>query len=150
MRRLSLVIALVTPVSFANAQSPPTDKQEVQRQLLHIEDEIGRANRECDYAYFRRIEADEFIFTDASGSVTTREQDLAGGKDCKKGDYTQTIDEPRLLFYGSVAVLSARSSVTLRSANGQPVTRRSRFTDVFVWRGGRWQLVSGHSSRIPG
>jgi hypothetical protein len=29
------------------------------------------------------------------------------------------------------------------------LTRRSRFTDVFVWRDRRWQLVAGHSSRIP-
>jgi len=27
-------------------------------------------------------------------------------------------------------------------------TARSRFTDVFVRRDGRWQIVAGHSSRI--
>ena len=31
----------------------------------------------------------------------------------------------------------------------KPVHRLSRFTDVFVWRDGRWQIVAGHSSRIP-
>jgi preprotein translocase subunit Sec63 len=28
------------------------------------------------------------------------------------------------------------------------VTKQTRFTDVFVWRDGRWQIVAGHSSRI--
>ena len=119
------------------------------RELLQIENEIARANRECDYKYFAHIEAEEFIFTDASGGVTTRAQDLATEKDCKKADYRSEVDEPRLSRYGDVAILNARNSVFLKDRQGQPVVRRNRFTDVFVRRDGRWQLVSGHSSRIP-
>jgi hypothetical protein len=140
--------ALCASVVFAQPARPSTDKAIVERELVKIEEEIARANRECDYRYFARIEADEFIFTDANGQVTTRQQDLAGEKDCKKGDYTQVIDEPRTLLYGTTAIINARSSVTTMR-DGQPLTRRSRFTDVFVWRDGRWQLVAGHSSRIP-
>jgi hypothetical protein len=117
--------------------------------FLRIEQEIGRANRECDYDYFRRIEANEFIFTDANGTVTTRADDLAGEKDCRKADYEQVIDEPRLLLYGAVAVFNARNTIRTRGKDGQPVLHRNRFTDIFVWRDGRWQLVSGQSSQIP-
>jgi hypothetical protein len=35
------------------------------------------------------------------------------------------------------------------SKDGREVTNQSRFTDVFVRRAGRWQIVAGHSSRIP-
>ena len=31
---------------------------------------------------------------------------------------------------------------------GADVTKQTRFTDVFVWRDGRWQIAAGHSSRI--
>jgi hypothetical protein len=34
------------------------------------------------------------------------------------------------------------------SKDGKEVTSQSRFTDVFVWRDRRWQIVAGHSSRI--
>lgn len=142
-----LAVAIIACAAPRPHLAPSGGREEIQRQLMDIENEIARANRECDYAYFRRIEGDEFFFTDASGGVTTREQDLAGEKDCKKSDYAQTIDEPRLLSYGNVAVLSARSNV-MTTRNGAPVTLRSRFTDVFVWRNGRWQLVTGHASRI--
>jgi hypothetical protein len=152
MVRSPILIGLLVPAFVARAQSagPPTDKEEALRQLVRIENEIGRANREYDYAYFRQIEADEFIFTDAKGAVTTKAEDLAGEKDCRKADYEQSIDQPRLLLYGSVAVLNARNSVVSRPGDGKAVTRLTRFTDVFVWRDGRWHLVSGHSSRIPG
>jgi Domain of unknown function (DUF4440) len=134
---LVVLIALVWPAALA-AQAATVDD------FLRIEREIGRANRECDYDYFRRIEADEFIFTGANGAVTTRAEDLAGEKDCHKTDYDQVIDEPRLLLYGTVAVFNARNTITVKG-----VLHRNRFTDVFVWRDGRWQLVAGHSSRIP-
>jgi hypothetical protein len=144
-----VILLLVLAAARLDAQGNPPSQSQAREQLLRIEDDIGRANRECDYAYFRQIEADEFIFTDANGAVTTRADDLAGEKDCQKRDYSQVIDEPRLLFYGSFAVLNARNIITTKGKDGQPVLHRSRFTDVFVWRSGRWQLVSGHSSRIP-
>ena len=150
MKSIPMAIGLALFGGSIGAQAkPPADKQQALTQLMEIEDAIGRANRECDYAYFRRIEADEFIFTGANGAVSTRAEDLAGEKDCRKATYTQVIDEPRLSFYGTFAVLSARSSVTTKDKEGRPVTHRTRFTDVFVWRDGRWQLVAGHSSRIP-
>src|SRR5262249_41971865 len=150
MRRGSLfATVLFLAPALMHAQAGAPGEADTRTQLLRIEDEIGRANRECDYAYFRQVEADEFIFTGANGAVTTRADDLAGEKDCRKRDYSQVIDEPRILFYGSVAVLNARNTITLKGKDGQPALHRSRFTDVFVWRSGRWQLVSGHSSRIP-
>jgi len=149
-------ILFVTPLMWllgagstaAQTTATPSDSV-VLRELLQIEADIAKANRECDYNYFRLIEADEFIFTDANGTVTTRAEDLAGEKDCRKSDYRSVVDEPRLLRYGDVAVLSARSNTFFTNREGREVVRRSRFTDVFVKRQGRWQLVSGHSSRIP-
>jgi len=140
-----MVITLMAVAALSLAQ---TDSA-LLRELLQIESDIARANRECDYKYFTYIEATEFIFTDASGSVTTREQDLATEKDCRKADYRSEVDEPRLSRYGDVAILNARNSVFVKDREGKPLIRRNRFTDVFVRRDGRWQLVSGHSSRIP-
>ena len=38
---------------------------------------------------------------------------------------------------------------TRKDKEDKVITRKSRFTDVFVWRDATWQLVAGHSSRIP-
>ena len=106
------------------------------------------ANRTCDYDYFRRIEGDEFLFTDARGNVISKQEDLAGEKDCKPNDNKHEIDDARVLLYGDVAVLNARSTISgVRS--GSQFRIQTRFTDVFVWRKGGWQIVAGHSSRIP-
>lgn len=155
MRAAILLSALALSASVAHAQartqsaSRSRDKDVTLRELLQIEEAIAKANRDCDYRYFDRIEADEFIFTDNAGGVTTKKEDLAGEKDCRKSTNAQALDEPRLQIQGDVAILNARTTTTGTNNAGQPFTRRARFTDVFVWRDGRWQLVVGHSSRIP-
>ncbi len=141
-----LIGILLSPLSKASAQSQ--DSAVVRRELMAIENEIARANRECDYAYFARVEADEFIFTDARGNLTTRKQDLAGEKDCRKSESTQAFDEVVVQPHGNTALLSALSTTTFAGRDGKSVIRRNRFTDVFVWRDGRWQLVAGHSSLL--
>jgi ketosteroid isomerase-like protein len=151
MRVVSMMVAAAIAVMafspLASAQS--RDSTVVRRQLLDIEQEIARANRECDYRYFDRIEADEFIFTDARGGLTTKKEDLAGEKDCRKNESTQFFDEVVVQPHGDWAVLSARSTTKFVDRDGHPGTRLNRFTDVFVWRDGGWQLVAGHSSRLP-
>jgi hypothetical protein len=117
--------------------------------LIRIEQEIGRANLDCDFKYFDRVEAEEFIFTDAAGSVTDKKQDMAGEKDCHKSNGTYDVDDTAVRLYGQTAVVAGRVTVTRKNDEGKTLTRRTRFTDVFVWRDGRWQLVAGHSSRIP-
>ncbi len=144
-----LVFAVATLFAGSQMAAQSRDSAVVHRELMAIENDIARANRECDYKYFARVEADEFIYTDASGNLTTRAQDLAGEKDCRKNASTQTFDEVVVQPHGNWAVLSARSTTTFAGRDGNPVTRRNRFTDVFVWRDARWQLVSGHSSRLP-
>ena len=145
--KTATLLGLLALGLFAFAKAP-TDRDQVQRQLLRIEDEIGAANNKCDYSYFRTVEAEEFLFTDAQGNVSTRQEDLAGEKDCKPRDYARSVDEPRLILVGDMAVLSARSTVS-GEREGRPFKVQSRFTDVFIWRDGRWQLLAGHSSRIP-
>jgi ketosteroid isomerase-like protein len=130
------------------ASTPPGTPGETKQNLIQIEQAIGRANMNCDYRFFERIEAEEFIFTDASGGVTTRKEDLAGEKDCKPSDASYDLDETEVRLYDNTAVVTSRVTIAGKNKAGQPFARRSRFTDVFVWRDGTWQLVAGHSSRI--
>ena len=140
-----LVLLLSSPLLHAQTLSPARARQD----LIAIEQRIGRANLDCDYDYFRQIEADDFVFTDSRGSVTTKKEDLAGEKDCHKFAGTYELDQAEVRLYGNTAVVTARVTIDGTSHDGKPVHRLSRFTDVFVWRDAGWLIVAGHSSRIP-
>ncbi len=140
-RTIAASFALLIP-TLASAATPDKTQQE----LIDIERRIGAANLNCDYKYFALIEAPEFIFTAPDGSVTTREQDLAGESTCKKSTSAYEVDETKVWLNGNTAVVTGR--ITIRKADPKAPATRSRFTDVFVRRDHRWQLVAGHSSRI--
>ena len=123
--------------------------EKVKAQLLHIEQEVVHANETCDRAVFERVEAEEFIFTGSAGKVTNKQEDLDSLKECRPSDLKASFEDPIVQLHGDVAILNAQLTQHPTNKEGQAVTRRFRFTDVFVWRDHRWQMIVGHSSRIP-
>lgn len=151
MMVIVLLIVAAVAVAFSQQSQPKREEEERTKQaLMQLERDLGKANIESDYAFFDRVEAEEFIFTDAGGGVTTKKQDLEGLKQPPNPEVKLTaydVDDMNVRLYDKTAVVTGRVT-TKRLVKGQTVTSQSRFTDVFVWRDGRWQIVAGHSSRI--
>src|SRR5580704_1692581 len=124
----------------AQTSGPKGSPQGIRDELIGIERAIGRANLDCDFKYFDHIEADDFVFTDASGNLSNKQDDLAGEKDCHKFAGSYDLDQTEVRVYASTAVVTSRVTIAGTGRDGKPVNHRSRFTDVFVWRDGRWQL----------
>ena len=151
MRGLLLAAVLLLPsTAAAQRAARSTDvPADVQREILALEQRIGDANFACDYAFFAEIEAPEFIFTDGSGGVTTRAEDLAGESSCRPSKGSYALSDVRVMGYGDVVVFNALATTKGTNRKGEPFERKHRFTDVLVRRDGRWQLVAGHASRLP-
>ena len=145
-----LAVGLYPAIGFAQQPAEPsTTPEHVRREILAVEEHIGQANFDCDYKFFASIEAPEFIFTTSAGGVITRAEDLAGEKNCRRSKGTYRLDDVRIITLDSVVVFNALATTTTRKASGEQLPRTQRFTDVLVRREGRWQLVAGHSSRVP-
>ena len=154
MKRALMIVALMVAAAafcLGKAEKKASGKDErAKQELMQLERDIGKANVGRDYAFFDRVEAEEFIFTDSGGGMTTKKEDLEGVKAPANPDsklISYDVDDMKVMLYGKTAVVTGRS--TLKGVNkGQEWTGQSRFTDVFVWRDNRWQIVAGHSSRI--
>jgi hypothetical protein len=146
--RLVIALGLLLPTTLVaqTGGEPVPPSATLRGEIVALEQQIGDANFTCDYGLFARVEAAEFLFTDASGGVTTRAQDLAGEISCRPKQGSYSVDEVRLHRYGDVVVFNARATIRTTDRQGRPVTRTHRFTDVLVWRDRRWQLVSGQAS----
>jgi hypothetical protein len=153
MRRLILIAATINILAFLchgqTTNKKPERPPSVEAELMQIERDIGEANIKRDKAFFEKVEADEFIFTDAGGGVTTKAEDVASLD--KPAGETKLIsyvpDDMKARVYGRTAVVTGRVTSTYKRQDKEIVSR-TRFTDVFVKRNGRWQLVAGHSSQI--
>jgi len=148
--RVFLIVLTLCPAVFAqNSKKSNTKSSKIAAELMQIEREIGQANIRRDKAFFEKVEADEFIFTDSGGGITTKAEDVAS-LDKPAGEFklvSYEVEEMKVSVYGNTAVVTGKTTTVSRGRDRE-VTNKSRFTDVFVKRGGRWQLVAGHSSRI--
>jgi hypothetical protein len=114
-----------------SAKSPARRPSRTEAELKQLERDIGAANIRRDKPFFQRVEADEFVFTDSAGGLTTKEEDLAG-LDQPAGEMkllSYVVDEMRVLDYGRTAVVLGRVTTTSRKQDRETVNR-TRFTEV--------------------
>jgi ketosteroid isomerase-like protein len=128
-------------------------------------DEIGKAEQEVrrlerawldayeqfDAKAMDAIVADDFAITFPNGAIQTKPQLM---DDLRK---PRAAGSPALKFhtedvssraYGDTVVLRGLV-VTEYRREGKAVRERARYTDTYVRRGGRWQVVASHLSNAP-
>jgi len=136
----------MTPLHFAvllavSSQSPTTQDAEA-RALLQLEDDWALALIRRDATVFGRLLADGFIYTEDDRTVGRDDllRDIVAGPDTVEVAHNE---EMRVHRFGSTAVVTGWLVVRGRGASG-PFDRRYRFTDTWLRRGGRWQIVAAH------
>jgi ketosteroid isomerase-like protein len=100
-----------------------------------------------DIATLDRILAPEFNGTSPNGFTYTKEMAIA---DIKAGRYVvdrMDLDEISVNVYGNTAVAFTGQREKSRSG-GEDFSGHYCYTDVWVKKNGRWQVVASHGSRI--
>jgi hypothetical protein len=87
------------------------------------------------------------VSMDGPGETKAEAVAKVRGDSATAAGVTLQTDSTTVRVHGDAAVV--RTSGTNRARGGQqPLTRRFRTTDVFVWRDGRWQVVASHASPV--
>ncbi|HEX6183253.1 MAG TPA: nuclear transport factor 2 family protein [Pyrinomonadaceae bacterium] len=151
VRVVILVMLFVTScgVLLARPAQQPT--------LSRAEEEVRRLERQWLDAYeqndaeaMERIVADDFTITFPNGAMQTKPQLMAMIKAPRRAG------QPRMKFhtegvqsraYGDTVILIGRV-VSEYERDGKTVKEQSRYTDTYVRRGGRWQVVASHLSNV--
>ena len=100
-----------------------------------------------DAAAFGKYFADDAVLTTPDGAMQTKAQ-LVG--DVKAGALvveSSTITDMKVQVHGDAAVVTYITT-DKGKYKGQDISGRFRWTDVFVRRGGAWQIVAGHGTPI--
>lgn len=137
MTGLLLVLALVVQGQDADT-----------RALLRLEDDWASALVKRDTVTFKRLLADGFVYTE-NDQVMDRAAVLefvSRGSDTVEAAHNEELQVHR---HGPVsAVVTGWLVVKGRGASG-PFNRRYRFTDTWVKRGDRWQIVAAQDYVAP-
>lgn len=138
-----LCFVLLCPLAYA---SPcPTGQAKDEATLVQIEQTWARALEGQDVSALMCILADEFEDAGPTGRLTDRSQTLARAADHPSEHHE--LSEMQARIYGDFAYVRGVAR-TVSKARGAPLNK-VRFTDVYVYREGRWQCVAGHESSFP-
>jgi len=146
-RQLSLLLLLVSSVSAVGHEQ--TDKQnraEAEEQVRGVEDRMTQAIVNKDIATLDRIFADGILYINGNGEILDKTKVLS---DYRLGANTLVKlkhDNIRVRVYSNMAVLTGRSNSTVDYKGVATIPRR--FTNIFLWIDGRWQIVSHQVTNI--
>ncbi|HKP85347.1 MAG TPA: DUF4440 domain-containing protein [Blastocatellia bacterium] len=136
--------------------APSSAAGAVEQELLKLEREWLDAYVKRDAAAMDRIEADDFMITYPDGKVVTKSEEIANIKrPAPDGPApTFTTEETKVRVYGDTAILTGKviqkGTYAGGPNKGQEYNIQSRYTDVYVKRNGRWQVVASHLTGIAG
>lgn len=148
MKHLAIIsLLLVLASSIAVGQ---TGSSKDERELLKLQRQWLDAYQKHDAAALERIEADDFSLTESDGKVTTKAEDVASIRNAKPPQPDDSFDatDVKVRLYGDTAVLIGRVVLKYRN-KGQLVEEQYRYTDTYLKRRGRWQVVASQLTRIP-
>jgi ketosteroid isomerase-like protein len=124
--------------------------------LTKAEEEVRKLEREWLDAYEQHntaamtmIVADDFVITFSNGALQTKPQLMSmianpNPTSPKMRFYTEDV---KSRAYGDTVILMGRV-VTEYERDGKKVKEQSRYTDTYVKRNGRWQVVASALSNF--
>jgi ketosteroid isomerase-like protein len=144
MNRLWIMLPL-----WALAFAVPGFAQESsEAELNRLEDLRYEAMKNVDASTLDQIFAEEFVYQTLQGITHTKASYIKAvtSGDTKINSYQRS--NSRVRFYGDNAVVMAHAQLNV-SFKGEPRDVSLFYTNVWVKRDGRWQLVARQSTALP-
>ena len=156
MRSRSAVFMLALAISVTgcaptdgdgSAAMTDADRASIQQQLFQMGNDWSEAYETGDLSAFDRIFADDFIYTVTDGTLYEKAAFISFAEQDPIDYDSVRVGDKGLRWYGTTAVVTGLV-VSYWTEDGAVQSGARQFTNVFVERAGRWQVVVGHSSPV--
>ena len=116
--------------------------------IIELDRKRMTAMAEKDIATLNAVLADDLIYTHSSARLDTK-QSLIGNMESGSTVYNSVEpSDVKAQDLGSAVVLTGVARIRVTSG-GKPNAFAVRFTDVYANKGGKWQMVTWQSTRLP-
>lgn len=119
-----------------------------EQMIIDLDRKRMTAMAEKDIATLNEVIADDLVYTHSTARLDTK-QSLIGNMESGSTVYTSVApSDVKAQDLGDTVVLTGSCRISV-NAGGRPNSFGVRFTDVYARRGGRWQMVTWQSTRLP-
>ncbi len=123
------------------------NQREAERYIIESERQWAESVATGDTSAVERILADDFVGVDPKGRFYDKAQMISDTRDAPKYFVSNHANEVKVRFYGDIAV--AQGSETWEQRTGDPLRGRFVWTDTWVRRNGKWQIVAAEDLIAP-
>lgn len=117
--------------------------------LLYMEQEWNDASKRGDVVWFERNYAgDASDISSRTGAIHSKAEEIASMKSDKSVLESLELSDLDVRVDGNAAIVTGVNRVRGRDAQGQAFERKTRFTDTYIKRDGRWQVWATQGTLI--
>lgn len=116
--------------------------------IIELDKKRMTATVQKDVATLNELLSDDLVYTHSSARQDTK-RSLIDAMVSGKTVYTGLVpSEVKAQDCGDAVVLTGVARISVNS-NGNAINFGVRFTDVYANKGGRWQMVTWQSTKLP-
>jgi ketosteroid isomerase-like protein len=145
MRKLVSVVLLLLIAARAHTQAGPAQAED--SRILTLELAWNHAVQGKDVKALGMLIAPEMVYVEYDGELMSRAEYLASVSSPTMRPEQISCESMTVHVYGPVAIVNGVYRET-GAQNGKPYSRRERFTDTWVLRGGNWLCIASQSTLI--
>lgn len=145
--KVSLFVLLGVCAALGAARQATRPNGEEGR-IIALESAWDQAEQNKDAAALANLLADNIVYVDYDGSISTKQQLLA---EVKSADVTgEQINNEGVTvhLHGSNVAVSTGIYRDKGMEKGKPFSRRGRFTNVWLNQNGKWECIASQSTLI--
>jgi uncharacterized protein (TIGR02246 family) len=129
------------PASFADAAKAADAVKELDAKRF-------QAQTKNDFEALGTLLGDDLVYTHSSATVDGKTSFIDTMRSGKTKYESIEPADVKVRVYGNTAIINGTAKVSV-TTNGQTNSFTLRYTDVWVMRDNKWQMVSWQSTRLP-
>jgi ketosteroid isomerase-like protein len=140
-----ICILLASVVTAVPEQS--SDQKDAERYIIESERQWAESIVSGDTSAIERFLADDFLGVDTDGTLYDKTKTIADTRSSPKEFVSNHLNDAKVRFYGDAAVAQGSESWVRRTET--PLKGRFIWTDTWIKRNGRWQIVAAEDLIVP-
>ena len=140
------VVILLASVATALPRQSSTEK-DAESYIIESERQWVESVVTGDTSVVERIVADDFVGVDTDGSFYDKAKQISETRELPKQFVSNRLIDVKVRLYGDAAVARGTESWVRRT--GTPLRGRWVWTDTWIRRNGKWQVVAAQDVTVP-
>lgn len=148
MKAVYSILALLGVFAVLGTAQQPTKPRGEEGRIIALESAWDQAEQNKDAAALSNLLADNIVYVDYDGSISTKQQLLAEVKSADVTGEQINNEGVTVRLYGNNVAVSTGIYRDKGMEKEKPFSRRGRFTNVWMNQNGKWECIASQSTLI--